>query len=89
MSRKSKQVREEAVKAAEKFREMERLLKEAEEEEKATVEGVEKQIQEIAAKNGMFCGVVLTTPDLLTILEMALKMAEPKISIPFKLYYNE
>jgi len=88
MARKSKEVRSEAVKAAEKFKELETLLKEAELEEKNKLEDVEKQITDLAAANGMFCGMILTAQDILNIVDLALKTRET-IKIPFKLYYNE
>lgn len=88
MARKSKEVRREAVKAAEKLNEIQRLLKEAEEEEVNKLESVEKQISDIAEQNGMFCGVILTAQDVLNVVDMALKTHET-IKVPFKLYYNE
>lgn len=88
MARKSKEVRSEAVKAAEKFKELETLLKEAEDEEKAKLEEVEIKIQELTAVHGMFCGAILQVQDILNIVDLALKTHET-IKIPFKLYYNE
>lgn len=88
MARKAKELRGKTIEAAEKFKEMERLLKEAEEEEKKRLEEVEKQIQDVAALNGMFCGVKITNQDLLNIIQLALETKDT-ISIPFKLYYNE
>ena len=88
MARKANDLRGKAIEAAEKFKEMERLLKEAEEEEKKKLEDVERQIQDVAAVNGMFCGVRLTNQDLLNVIQLALETKET-INIPFKLYYNE
>lgn len=88
MARKAKEIRDEAVKAAEKFREIERLLKEAEEEEKNKLDDLEKQIQDMTAVHGVFCGVRLTQQDIINIVKLAMETQET-ISIPFKLYYNE
>lgn len=88
MARKAKELRGKTIEAAEKFKEMERLLKEAEEEEKKRMEDIERQIQDVASINGMFCGVKLTNQDLINIIQLALETKET-ISIPFKLYYNE
>lgn len=88
MARKTKELRSEAVNAAAKYHEMQRLIKEAEEEETKRLEELETQIQDITSNQGMFCGVRLTQQDILNIVKLAMETRET-ISIPFKLYYNE
>jgi hypothetical protein len=88
MARKIKSLKQEAAKALEKFKESERLLAEAEEEEHKTVERVEQTINALISDHGLFCGVILTHSDLVSILDIALKTGE-NVKIPFKLYFND
>lgn len=88
MARKSKKVREAAEDTARRLQEMNELLVLAEQEEKQLLDDTEKSINEIAVKNNLFCGVILTHEDLISVLRLALQTNE-SIKIPFKLYFNE
>ena len=88
MSRKSKVVKEQAAKMKKQLEEVESLLELAEIEEKNLLESPEKAIKDIAEKNNLFCGVVLTKQLVLDILTMMLDKGE-NVSIPFRLYFNE
>jgi uncharacterized DUF497 family protein len=88
MARKSKAVSDELKKAQEKAKQIEQLLELAETEEKNQLEKAEKAIGEIAEKNNLFCGVILTKKDVVSIISLALDSGE-NIRIPFKLYFNE
>lgn len=88
MARKSKKAREAAEEQAKRLQEMKELLERAEQEEKQILEDTEKDIQEIAEKNNLFCGVILSHEDLLNVLKLALETKE-NIKIPFKLYFND
>jgi len=86
--RKSKKVREAAEETARRLKEMNDLLLLAEKEEEDLLLNVEDTIKGIAEKNGLFCGVILTHDDLISVLQLALKTGE-KVKIPFRLYFNE
>lgn len=58
------------------------------EAEKQMLENAEKSINDIAAANDLFCGVILTADDIAAVLTIALKTHE-NIKIPFRLYFNE
>jgi len=88
MARKLKTLKQEAAKALEKLKESERLLAEAEEEERKTLERTEHAINSLACDHGLFCGVILTHSDLINVLDIALKTGE-NVKIPFKLYFND
>lgn len=87
MARKNKEIKESLKKAQDKLSELERLNKEAEEEEKAQLDKAHSDINEIAESNDFFCGVILSQDDIVSIVSLALKSGE-SVKIPFKLYYN-
>jgi hypothetical protein len=88
MARKVKVVYDEREKALKKVEEIERLVKEAEDEEKAMVGRAEQQIQAVADGVNMFCGVILSQQDVTAVVDLALKTGE-SVKIPFKLYFKE
>jgi hypothetical protein len=88
MARKSKVVKDQAAKMKKQLEEVEILLELAETEEKNQIESTEKAINQIAEKNNLFCGVVLTKQLVIDILTMMLDKGE-NVSIPFRLYFNE
>jgi hypothetical protein len=70
--------------------ELEKLHKEADqefEEKLKFLESLEKEVNEICEKNNVFCGVILTSEDILQIIELAMKTKE-NIKIPFKIFFN-
>jgi len=68
--------------------EVDTLLKQAVEEDKAKLVSVEKQIREICEKNNVFCGVVLNIQDLLAVTELMYQSHEP-VSIEFRVMFKE
>jgi hypothetical protein len=88
MARKSKAVSEELKKAQEKARQIEQLLAIAEKEEAEKLENATQQINEICEANNLFCGIVLTTQDLLGVIQLALESNE-NVTIPFRVYHAE
>ena len=88
----AKRKSKEKVETAEAMRkQLERIQAEAEQEqlaEQRCLDETSKEIADIAEKNEMFCGIILTPQDVLQIVEMAISVKE-NIKIPFKLYYNE
>ena len=74
--------------AVEKLEEVNNLLQQSIDEEKNLIETVEKEITDIAEKNGFFAGVVLTHNDIVSILQIALKTGE-NVQVPFKLTFKE
>ncbi|MDP2060676.1 MAG: hypothetical protein Q8J97_13120 [Flavobacteriaceae bacterium] len=89
MARKIIALNNEVLKAKEKLAEIERIRLEAENEEALKMEVSGKQIDEIAAENGMFVGVILTKADIVAIIDMALKSGGENVKIPYRLYFNE
>lgn len=72
-------------------KQVERIEQEAEQEQLAEarlLEETEKKIQEIVDAEDLYCGIILTPQDILSIVEMAMVVKE-NIKIPFKLYYKE
>jgi len=88
MARKSKAVSEELKKAQEKARQIEQLLAIAEKEEAEKLENATQQINEICEESNLFCGIVLTTQDLLGVVQLALESKE-NVTIPFRVYHKE
>jgi polysaccharide deacetylase 2 family uncharacterized protein YibQ len=88
MARKLKTINTEKLEAQKKLAEIERLELEAQQEEKNILETAAKNIENVCTLNNLFCGVILTHEDLITVLQMALKSGE-QIKIPFRLYFNE
>lgn len=87
MARKKKEIKESLKIAQDKLAELERLNKEAEEEEMAQLAQVEADINAITEEKELFCGVILSQDDIVSIVSLALKSGE-SVKIPFKLYYN-
>jgi hypothetical protein len=71
-----------------RLREIETLKAEAEAEEKAKMDSVQNQIDEIFSENDMFCGIILTWEDIASIVRLALETKE-NVRIPYRLYFNE
>lgn len=86
--RKSKKVREVVENTTKRLKEVNELLKLAEQEEKQILDDTEINIQELIKEFNLFCGVILTHEDIISILRLALQTNE-SIKIPFKLYFNE
>ena len=88
MARKSKVVKEQLEKLKKQEEEISKLMELAETEEKNQLENTEKAVQTIVEKNNLFCGVILSHDDLLSVLRLALQTGE-NVKIPFRLYFNE
>ncbi len=88
MSKKIKTITDQKAEALKKVEELERLEKEAQQDEINVLKNVEDSINSVAAINGMFCGVILNQTDLVAIFDLALKTGEA-VKIPFRLYFNE
>jgi hypothetical protein len=86
--RKIKVLTEEAKKQVEKLKETEELIKLARQEELDKLESITKQIQEICVKNDVFCGVIITIEDLLSIIRIAVESKEA-VHVPFRIYIKE
>jgi len=71
-----------------KVKETEELKIKADEEDKQLVESVENKIKTLTEDSGLFCGVILSTQDLLTVIQLAIESKE-NISIPFRLYFKD
>ena len=71
-----------------KVKEAEESKVRADEEDKQLVISIENQINDLMEDNGLFCGIILTTQDLLGIIQLAIESKE-NISIPFRLYFKD
>lgn len=92
MGRKIKMVSNELIKVTQdleqalaRVEEVKQIQQQAIDEEKNILESTENQIKELCEQHDLFCGIILTTPDLLTIIQMAIESKE-QINIPFRLY---
>lgn len=88
MTKKINNIREQKLEVQKKIAELEQLEQEAQKEEISIVETAEKNINDIAKLNGLFCGVILNHADLVAVFDLALKTGE-SVKIPFRLYFNE
>ena len=95
MTRKTKTIREEAQKlvselekAKSKVEEINKLAELAADEEKDVLKQTAEKIEALCLENGLFCGMILTTPDLLAIVQLAIE-SKDQITIPFRLYFKE
>ncbi|HSO89262.1 MAG TPA: hypothetical protein VLQ91_22100 [Draconibacterium sp.] len=88
MTKKINNIREQKLEVQKKIAELEQLEQEAQKEEINIIETAEKNINDIASLNGLFCGVILNHADLIAVLDIALKTGE-SVKIPFRLYFNE
>ena len=88
MKRKVKTLTDEARAKVEQLKEIEELLKLAQEEEKEKIEDVTKQINKLCEDNNLFCGVILTTDDLISVIRMAIQSKE-NVTIPFRIYVKD
>jgi len=89
MARKIKTIVEEKKEIQKRLDEIESLELEAIKEEQETVETVKKSITQICDDNAMFCGVILTTGDILSIVQLAIQTKDDTIKIPFNIYFND
>ena len=85
--RKTKQMNQELLKAQERLAEVEKLKIEAELEEKKQFDNIRQQIENIAEQNNMFCGIILSTQDIVAVIDIAFKTGEA-VKIPFNIYYK-
>jgi hypothetical protein len=88
MSRKVKEVKEEAAKALARLREIEELQQLAEKEDAVLLENTEQAIKNLCTEPGVFCGVILTPEDLTNVISLAIRTGQ-NVKIPFKLYFND
>ena len=88
MKRKVKTLTDQARAKVEQLKEIEELLKLAQEEEKEKIEDVTKQINKLCEDNNLFCGVILTTDDLISVIRMAIQSKE-NVTIPFRIYVKD
>jgi len=88
MTKKINSIREQKLDAQKKIQELELLEQEAQKEEINIIETAEKNINDVARLNSLFCGVILNQADLVAVLDLALKTGE-SVKIPFRLYFNE
>ena len=88
MTKKINNIRARKLEAEKQLLELASLELEAQKEEVSIVETAEKNINDIAHLNGLFCGVILNHADLVAIFDLALKTGE-SVKIPFRLYFNE
>ena len=97
MARKTKQIKEEVEKAKKKAeealakqQEVEQLVIEAEEEERAILDRTKESIENLCNADNLFCGVVITTEDIMMLLRQKLSIGKDEnIKIPFHIYFND
>lgn len=74
--------------AQRRMEEIQQTMEKAREEEQKMMEQVTSQINALCEENSLYCGLILTPKDVLTIVEAALS-AKDNIQIPFRLYFKE
>lgn len=88
MARKSKEVKKELLEVTSRLEEIKRIQELAETEEKELLESTIEKIKGICDANNLFCGVILTTKDLLAIIQIAIETKE-NVNVPFMVYFND
>jgi hypothetical protein len=76
------------IKAQEKLKETEELLRLANEERENLIINTTSQINELCNIHNLFCGIVLDQNNLLELIKLAL-ISKENIKIPYQLYFNE
>ncbi len=87
---KSRKSKEKASVAEAMRKQLERVEAEAQQEleaEKRLLEETEMKINEICTEEDLFCGIILTTEDILQIVKIGIEQKE-NVKIPFRLYFN-
>ena len=87
-SKKTIELSEQLQKQKVEFEEVAKLFDESVEEDSNKIERVSEKIKELVTKEGLFCGVILTTESILEILRVHINSNEP-VEIPFNLYFRE
>ena len=85
MTKKLKNLQNEAKIAQEKAEEATKLVELAQQELVDKIDATKKEIEKIIESEELFCGIILGHSDLIAILEMALKTGE-SVKISFNLY---
>ena len=88
MARKIRTINQEKIEAQKRLAEIERLEQLAQQEEKDLIETISTQINSVCEAKNIFCGVILTHEDLISVIQLAFKSGE-QVKIPFRLYFNE
>lgn len=57
-----------------------------EQEEKANIETTKQTISKLCTEQNYFCGVIITTDDLLMLVKLSIENKGENISIPFNIY---
>lgn len=74
--------------AQRRMEEIQQTMEQAKAEEEKMIASVTSQIQQLCDDNSLYCGLILTPKDVLTIVEAAIG-AKDNIQIPFRLYFKE
>jgi len=88
MTKKLKNLKEEALLAVEKAQEATKLVEMAELEIKDKIEAIRQDINKLAESEDLFCGIIIGHADLVAILDIALRTGE-SVKIPFNLYSKD
>ena len=86
--RKSEEIKINKIEVINKLKEIETLETEIIKEENEKLQDAISSIEKICTKNNLFCGVVLTTQDLLEVIKIAIESKE-NVSIPFRVYFKD
>ena len=86
--RKTEELAEALIFAKARAEELEKLAVKAKEEEQALISKTKEEIQSICDKNNFFCGIKLTTEDLISVIRMAIINKDDTVDIPFHLYFK-
>jgi len=89
MGRKSTKLSEEKLKAMKALSDLEEQEEKAVKEESEELKTIEEAINKLVEAKKMFCGVILSKDDILSILSLSIDNKGENIKIPFKVYYND
>ena len=84
----AERIKKEADRALEKVKEVEELVRRAEEEDKQLIGSVAGNIDQLCSEKGLFCGVILTLEDVVSIIRLMIEKQE-NVKIKYNLYFEE
>lgn len=86
--RKTKTLKSEMDKITARLSEIQKLAEEAKLEETHKIEGMKVSINEICETENVFCGIILTPEDVISIVQLAI-ISKENVKIPYNLYFDD
>lgn len=72
-----------------KLKEVEQILEEAKKEEAEHIQTIKDKINSILKEENLFCGVILTPDDIISVVKVAMGNKGEDVQISYNLWYND